>query len=165
MKRYGKNIWELYESGLDVVVTTNIGWTLDTYRNNMGAGTVMEAARRWPELPEWYGRQCAAMAEAGNVQVLYRPDLGLWFLPVKPLLDASCPEMSWNQTADLDLIRQGLRQLRQHPDRLRDLAMTLPGAGNGFLDPEMVLVAVEQELNDTPGAQIVLCDAYFSRKR
>lgn len=158
MKQYKRDIWELYDSGMDVVVTTNIGWHLETYRNNMGAGTVMEAARRFPELPEWYGRECAAMIELGVVQVLYREDLRLWFFPVKPLLLPSNPEISWDQKADMDLIRRGLRQLKMHPDRIRDTAMTLPGAGNGGLSPRDVLDTVKAELRMVPGAQIVLCD-------
>lgn len=157
MKKINSNIWDLYESGMDVVVTNNIGWSLETYRNNMGAGTTLEAMRRYPELPEWYGRQCASMVEKKDVRVLYREDLGIYFFPVKPLLDPANPEMSWAQNANYELIWEGLRQLR-NMDRKRDLAMTLPGCGNGGLDPDIMLAVMKEALNGAPGPEIVICD-------
>jgi hypothetical protein len=152
MKRIRGDIWRLWDKGFHVVVTTNIGWD-HRDMNNMGAGTVQRAASVWPELPRWYGSWCRSMG--AKMGVVRRPGLRLVFLPVKPLIEA-CPSLSWDQKADLVLIERGLVQLGVWWRRYRPaLAMTLPGAGNGGLDPAEVLALVERVLGDT---EIVLCD-------
>ncbi len=167
------NLWDYHARGFHVVVTTNAGWEQDPLWapgasptlanesgpacwNNMGAGSVYEAWRRNPSLAEWYGRRCRAHALQSDdpMPVLKRDDLRLVFLPVKPLLRHE-PAMSWNQKASLLLIESGLRQIerwyrgtfgqRQAPK----LAMTLPGAGNGGLDPREVRALVVRELGHT----------------
>src|SRR5690606_18988639 len=39
-----QDIWDLHRDGIDIVVTTNIGWCPRSMRNNMGAGTVLRAS-------------------------------------------------------------------------------------------------------------------------
>lgn len=161
MKEKNANLWNFHEVGFQAVVTTNIGWDevwnkkLRGFRplNNMGAGSVLEAATRWPELPEWYGRRCREYKT--EMPVLWRPDMGLVFLPVKPLMTLT-PSWSWNQKASLVLIRRGLDQIRdwweQHQPKI---VMTLPGAGNGGLPPGEVLALVRVVLGHT---DIVVAD-------
>lgn len=147
------DIWELYETH-DVVVTTNIGWDPVTYENNMGAGTVLHAANLYEALPTWYGHECKRMARTDSVDVLYRGDLGLYFFPVKPLLDPLDPERSWDQLGNYELIERMLERLAQmeHP---RPVAMTLPGCGNGGLNRDRVLKLVLKHLGET---ELTLCD-------
>lgn len=149
------DIWELFETGHDVVVTTNIGWDTRRFANNMGAGTALDAYRRFPSLPIWYGHECSRMHHSSSVDVLYRGDLGLYFLPVKPLLDPSDPERSWDQLASYDLIERMLGRLATMP-RQRPVALTLPGAGNGGLDPERVRSLVLKQLG--AASDLTLCD-------
>jgi hypothetical protein len=82
--------------------------------------------------------------------VLKRDDLRLVFLPVKPVV-WSAPQLSWDQQADLLYIQAGLQQIRswQATPGAPKLAMTLPGAGNGSLDPREVRALVLRELGHT----------------
>lgn len=154
MKSVKADIWDLFDKGHDVVITTNIGWDLSTFENNMGAGTALGAYRRCPTLAVWYGHECRRMAHSNAVDVLYRGDLGFYFLPVKPLLDPKDPERSWAQKASYELIERMLTRFAAMP-RPRPTAMTLPGAGNGGLDPAKVRSLVVSHLGDS---DITLCD-------
>ena len=153
------NLWDFHAKGHHVVVTTNIGWAPGNPWNNMGAGMALQAAYRYPELPGWYGRRCREYG--AGTPVLKRDDLGLVFLPVKPLLEEN-PGASWNQTASLELIARGLDQLLAWvTTRKAKVAMGLPGAGNGRLDPVEVLGLVRDKLGFRRG--IVLADWRLGR--
>jgi hypothetical protein len=142
MKAKKGDLWEHWQRGEKVVVTTNIGWTATApYWNNMGAGMAAQAARRFPELPEWYGRFCRATFPL--TPVIEHPRYRLIFLPVKPLLNRNNPEISWDQEASLDLIEAGLRQLREHHG---EIALGLPGCGNGGLKMAQVFPLLERYL-------------------
>lgn len=151
------DLWDHWERGNKIVVTTNVGWDLQTRRNNMGAGMALQAAQRWPWLPEWYGNLCRLYVTrwgqygpharpaiprcpARWMPVVELDHLRLLFLPVKPLLDFADPERSWDQTARLDLIRWGLRQLTRHHGQI---ALAYPGCGNGGLDKQDVAPFME----------------------
>lgn len=144
------NLWAEHDAGRKVVVTTNIGWSRDGY-NNMGAGMALQAARRWPVLPLWYGTVCQLLREA--TPVVEHAELGLIFFPVKPLLDPSNPERSWDQIADHALIMRSLRQLALVEG---DVSMGFPGCGNGSLLPSTVLPLLERYL---PGERFRVVDA------
>ncbi len=132
------NLWDYWDQGWKVVVTTNIGWDpKNENRNNMGAGMALQACCRWPWLASWYGEHC--MRFGANTPVIELDRLRLIFLPVKPLLPLN-PAMSWNQTAKLSLIARGLPQLAQHDG---NIAMAWPGCGNGWLDPEELRPAMD----------------------
>jgi hypothetical protein len=136
------DLWQMHAQAR-VVVTTNIGWDLDTFQNNMGAGVALQAAFRWPELPEWYGRQCARLKE--QTPVLEYLPARLILLPVKPLLYESDPERSWDQEASLELIDRSLAQLAEIGGDTR-VALAFPGCGNGGLDKRAVLPLIERHL-------------------
>ncbi|HET7540425.1 MAG TPA: hypothetical protein VFK05_11160 [Polyangiaceae bacterium] len=136
------DLWQMHDQ-VRVVVTTNIGWDLETYQNNMGAGVALQAARRWPELPEWYGRQCARLKE--QTPVLEYLPARLILLPVKPLLYAADPERSWDQEASLELIDRSLAQLAEVGGDTR-IALAFPGCGNGGLKKRAVLPLIERHL-------------------
>lgn len=160
MEEVRGNLWD-YHGPRQVVVTTNIGWSPpatwmtggeERDWNNMGAGSVLEAWKRFPEISSWYAERCKMYG--ANTPVLKRPDLRLVFLPVKPLLNP--PSMSWNQRASYKLIGLGLAQLAAWWDRHHPLlAMTLPGAGNGGLPPGEVRRLVRTMLGHT---DIILVD-------
>lgn len=149
MKIEKGNLWDHWERGSKVVVTTNIGWDPVTRENNMGAGMALQAATRWPWLPELYGSFCRLTAPF--TPVMEMADLRLIFMPVKPLLDVKDPERSWNQEARRALIVVGLKQLREHTG---EIALGLPGCGNGGLRAEDVRPIVYWYL----GPRFTLCD-------
>lgn len=156
MKFFSCDIWDFFDAGRPIMVTTNIGWDGETCRNNMGAGTVMEAAARYPWLPVWYGAEC--YRRGANTGPIWHPGAELILFPVKPLKPGN-PADSWNQKADLSLIAKGLKTLARGIDRGKipnDFALTLPGAGNGRLDPQIVLPLVKAYLGRFPG--LILCD-------
>jgi hypothetical protein len=161
MRKDTCDIWDYYEKGYRIVVTTNLGWDVGM-TNNMGAGLALQTARRFPWLPTWYGAECYKMAENQQELVIPFNPLRLIFLPVKPLL-IDAPHMSWNQMADLGLIKRGLENLRNGfaqkggavPIAL-PIALTLPGCGNGGLHRDQVLPLVEKIFASYN--TVVLCD-------
>jgi hypothetical protein len=164
-------MWDLYDQGHRMVVSTNIGWDTRTVRgvqqigeNNMGAGIALQSARRWPGLPTWYGGKCAEHREALGVipfdgakrevsldfksgELVEIPDPDLLFFPVKPLKPED-PAYSWNQKASLPLILKGLKELRPILHDRRPTVMSLVGAGNGALDGLVVFEAIVARLCD-----------------
>ena len=147
------NLWDEWVMGRKVVITTNIGWDPKTLRNNMGAGIAWDAAQRWPELPQWYGRFCRATYP--HTPVLEHPYLRLIFFPVKPLLNRNNPEISWNQQASLPLIDHGMRQLVEHEGHI---AMGLPGCGNGGLDQSAVAAVLSHWIRGARSERIRVVD-------
>lgn len=162
MRHEQGDLWERYERGQKVVITTNVGWDPQTLRNNMGAGMALQAARRWPWLPEWYGRFCrhwitrrdASVMRAVRAVPVVELDR-LIFFPVKPLLDFRNPERSWDQKARLDTIRVSLSQLTRHEGAI---ALAFPGCGNGGLKPAEVLPFLQQFLC---ADRFTICDWEF----
>lgn len=157
------DLWKLWEQGHKIVVTTNVGWEPGTLRNNMGAGMALQAALRWPWLPEWYGSFCrlwvTRWSRPGSIHAALRTapllehdGLRLIFLPVKPLLSYSDPELSWNQRARLDCIQLAVSELRKHHGTI---AFGLPGCGNGGLSAMDVRPMLEESL---PEERFLLCD-------
>lgn len=146
------DLWKKRAEGWKVVVTTNIGWDPVTFANNMGAGVALQAALRWPELPEWYGRFCRGSSP--NTPVVERSDLGLVFFPVKPLLDPADPERSWAQPASLERIELSAHQLAA--TITGNVALAFPGCGNGGLDRADVLPILQRWLR--PAGRFLIVD-------
>lgn len=162
MRHEQADLWDRYDRGEKVVITTNVGWDLTTRRNNMGAGLALQAARRFPWLPEWYGNYCrlwitrwprSAWAPVRSVPLVEIDRL--IFFPVKPLLDFANPERSWDQRARLDVIRVSLTQLTRHQGQI---ALGFPGCGNGGLKPQDVLPLLYLFLQDE---RFTVCDWEF----
>jgi hypothetical protein len=171
------DLWDWFDKGHRVVVTTNIGWHPSTGRNNMGAGMALQAALRFPGLerdlaggagprvkaedragyrtvfPEgldvWYGSLCEQLGDETPV-VAYPAERRLILFPVKPLLDPENPERSWDQEASYTLIAKSLAQLRTFEGRI---ALSYPGAGNGHLDEKKVALIVENILGQDPNPE------------
>lgn len=146
MKEETGNLWDNWQAGQKVVVTTNIGWDPDhSNANNMGAGMALQAMQMWGWLPYWYGEHARVMADTKTPRVIEFGPLGLIFLPVKPLLDPENPEISWNQNADFGLIEDMLGQLRSIEGQI---SLGLPGCGNGGLDSGEMLAHMRMVLDD-----------------
>lgn len=145
------DLWDYHAQGWKIVISTNIGWSdREGHANNMGAGIALQAALRWPWLPSWLGSHYRAVHLFGAKQrPVERPELGLIFVAVKPLIETD-PEYSWNQKASPKLIAEQLGMLTSHEG---DIALGFIGCGNGALDrievmPALInLIAMRKEAN------------------
>ena len=143
MRIVSGDIWSSRFDACLRVVPVNLGWKANG-ENVMGRGVAQQAAKRYPDLPIWYGRRCEFMARDGDTR-LFRY-CGLLLFPVKPL-DAIAPHLSWRQSADLGLVEKSTRQLASIPMSKR-VTLPLVGCGNGGLDPRDVLPVLAKYLTD-----------------
>ena len=72
------------------------------------------------------------------------PDIQLILVPVKPL-NVERPDLSWDQKADLALVRKGINWLKAYLWRGKPLALPLIGTGNGGL-PKAEVQAIITEI-------------------
>jgi hypothetical protein len=142
------DIWERFGPYKNVVmVTTNLGWNRDG-KAIMGAGIALDAAKRFPDILDWYGSQCQLRAKnpemADRIQFapydVVRSQSILGFFPTKTL-DRKNPHLSWKQDSSLDLIERTTIVLRErclHYWRTCQVFMPWPGCGNGNLTKKQV---------------------------
>lgn len=135
------DVWDYYDQGYWLVVTTN-GSLNRRGECVMGAGIAKQAAQRYPELPKLLGRRLRTF---GNIVHLF-PALRVITFPVK---------RQWHEPADPELIYASSLQLRNlEVDGFLDIggeptpvAMVRPGCGNGWLDWEEVKHLIEPVLS------------------
>ena len=152
MQKESGNLWQHYDEGRWVVVTTNIGWKKDG-SNPMGAGVAKEAAKRFPDLPGIYGTRCKKYKEITAVWPFSAGKLILF--PTKPL-DSAQPWLSWQSDSDYELIERSAKQLAKLVKILRDRGAFVPrvmlpmvGCGNGNLKKKRVTQILIRHLDDT----------------
>lgn len=142
MNVVGDNIWNYIDNYL-IVVTTNIGW--NRYGQNvMGAGIAKQAAAKFPELPEWYGKFCQEYK--ANTPVVLAPNGKIVLFPTKKL-NSIQPWLSWKENSDLALIERSLIQLKQL-EPTRKIATPIPGCANGGLSQKDVMPLLERYLTE-----------------
>lgn len=137
------DIWAYVGSHL-LVIPTNIGWRKESFENVMGRGLALQAAKKYPKFPSWYGLQCRALGVA--TPVLVYPDAPLIAFPTKPL-NGGKPWMSWQSKSDLGLIERSARQLAAFPTD-HPIAVSMVGCGNGGLDMSQVRPILDRHLSD-----------------
>lgn len=115
------NLWDYWESGSWVVITTNGSLKKDGHAV-MGRGVALEAAIKFPNLAKDLGDRIAA---SGN-RVHSISHRRLFAFPVKT---------EWNMGASLALIERSAAQLALlvHALKLSQVYMVRPGCGNGGL--------------------------------
>ena len=145
------DLWNYHSEGKWVVVTTNIGWKKNG-SNPMGAGLARTAAEKYPELPGWYGHRCKKYGE--DTAVCYFESGRLILFPTKPLNEEQ-PWLSWQQDADLALIKRSTIQLQKLGEILQDkgtvfgnIGVPLVGCLNGNLGPRQFLPILRHYLDD-----------------
>jgi hypothetical protein len=123
------DIWEYYQYGAMIVVTTN-GIVRKDGACVMGAGVAKQAAKKFPQLPFEVGRH---LGRYGNVVGVFHRIITM---PVKH---------HWRDEADLDLIAASARDLcrivtilNAHVGAPRNIVSVRPGCGNGGLNWETV---------------------------
>lgn len=136
MREIVGNLWTFHTQGRWVVVTTNGSVRKDGCAV-MGRGVALEAARKFPELPQQLGRSVKAF---GN-RVYSWPEYRVFTFPVK---------YRWHERADLSLVEQSAKELtdRIAGFRLSRVYMVRPGCGNGRLAWETVKPVLAPLLDD-----------------
>lgn len=136
MKEQVANLWDFYNAGEYIVITTN-GTVKMNGDGVMGRGCAYEAKTRFPVIPSTLGK---FLKQHGNqpCQVYDR----ILTLPVKH---------NWYEIADLKLIESSLIKLLEIVDGvgLDKVYMPRPGCGNGRLDWETQVKPIcEKYLDD-----------------
>lgn len=145
------DIGDIWEYNRFKVVPTNLGWRNDGH-NVMGRGVAKQAAKKYPGLTKWYGKRCQEMAKLNSNGPCLQFYQDLILFPVKPLM-LTVPHLSWQQKADLGLVRNSIIQLAEWhrlpgPSHNR-VVLPLVGCGNGGLSPYDVLpIMFEYLAND-----------------
>lgn len=128
MKEEFGDIWEKYDQGYWIVITTN-GSVKKDGTAVMGRGIALQAKQRFPDIPLRLGR---AISEDGNLPVFF-PRYRVVTLPVKRV---------WSEKADLDLIYTSCLRLEQGVLAVFKIKVPIytvrPGCGNGGLKWEDV---------------------------
>jgi len=131
MTEISGDVWELYDKGMWLTVTTN-GFVKNDGCAVMGAGIAKQAAARIPNLTYYLG---AVISVFGN-RVVPFPGRRVISFPVKH---------AWYEKADLTLIEKSALELRELEDSgyldtygSYSVAMVRPGCGNGQLEWEQV---------------------------
>ena len=126
MQEINGNIWEQYDLGRWIVITTN-GEVRKDGACVMGRGIAKQAADKFPDLPYTLGS--TIKANGNNVHIF--EDLRIITLPVK---------RNWRDQADLGLISTSLQQLvtwtDTPPRKHGKFYMVRPGCANGRRDWE-----------------------------
>lgn len=136
MKLEVGNIWEKHEKGYFICVTTN-GFIKKDGTSPMGRGIALQAAIRYPELPERLG---AYLSEYGNHVFPFR-DLKIFTFPTKRVHF----EMS-----NIELIATSCRELQQVAAKYTadTIYLPKPGCQNGGLNWQDVLPLLNENLKE-----------------
>lgn len=137
------NLWRYHRTHW-IVIPTNIGWKLSDGCNIMGRGVALEAKRRFPELPFWYGDVCKRRPRTMHM-ALYMPGR-LILMPTKRF-DEKEPWMSWQQPSEFDFVENQVAYLaKQNEFWNLDVALPLVGCGCGGLEAGQVQPMLERHL-------------------
>ena len=135
MKEVTGNIWDFYDQGHWIVITTNS--VVSGGKNVMGKGIALEAKKRFPDLPRIIARH---LLSSGNVAY-----------PIYQYRLISFPtKYHWRAGSDINLIAESAEMLRDGVNRMQLEAVYLPrpGCGCGGLSWEDVKPVLEKYLDD-----------------
>lgn len=122
MKEITGDIWNFWEKGASIVITTN-GYVKRDGSCVMGRGIAFSAKQKFPKLPLELGE---ALTINGN-HVFRFPQYHLFSFPVKHV---------WWEPADLELIEQSCQELLKNialGPSMSEIYLVRPGCGNGQL--------------------------------
>ena len=135
MKEIKGDIWDYYDKGNWIVITTN-GDVRKDGACVMGRGIALQAKLRFPELPYRLGKLLKEFGNSINYLWPYR----IIAFPVKS---------HWRGKANLRLIERSCEDLLfSRKDYKGSIYMVRPGCGNGGLDWDGVKSILEKYLDD-----------------
>jgi hypothetical protein len=133
MKQVTGDIWNFWESGEWVAITTN-GQTRDSDGTAvMGRGVAKQAADRFPGLPKQLAYKLNNFGNHVFIFLKYR----IVTFPTKN---------DWRNPSDIGLIRQSCQELKKVT--AGRIYLPRPGCSNGQLSWEQVRPVLEDELKD-----------------
>lgn len=144
MKEVEGNIWDFYDQGYWIVITTN-GTVKKNGEAVMGRGVALQATIRFPKLARELGNRIKGCpmpygeyTEGNKVKVFHQ--YRILTFPVKH---------NWYERADLTLIEESCRQLREASHGVQhETYIVRPGCGNGGLNWRDVKSILEKYLDD-----------------
>ena len=139
MKEIKGNIWDYYDKGHWIVITTN-GNVKTNGEAVMGKGIALQAKQKFPDLPHMLGQQILSL---GNILHHWGQE-GLIFFPTKH---------NWWEKADIKLIEESTSQLKEFFDNIitdypTPVYLVRPGCNNGKLEWKDVKPILEKYLDD-----------------
>ena len=119
MKEIAGDIWDYYDKGNWIVITTN-GTVKKNGEAVMGKGIALQVKQRFPDFPRRFGE---ALTKSGN-NVKVDTYTRIFTFPVKH---------NWRRRADLKLVEESCKQLVIKTAGQK-VYMVRPGCGAGQLD-------------------------------
>jgi len=137
MKEIKGNLWDYYDKGEWIVITTN-GSIKKNGACVMGRGVAKDARDRFPNLDKVLGK---AIDRFGNIVFVLNSMIGAKIItfPVKH---------HWQEKADLKLIERSCRQLEFVVREKSVVYLVRPGCGNGQLKWSKVKPVLEKYLDE-----------------
>lgn len=173
------NIWDYYNNDANnnekedrnyIICPTNIGWN-NKKENVMGAGIAKEVKIKFPEVPLRLGYFYRLLYYAKSLMNEYEKSedisfcyfhkllfyKNIIFLPTKEL-NKDKPWLSWKNNSSLDLIEEGISNLKKlfdhesfkynNKDHKVQCIIPMIGCGCGKLDSQDVIKILEKYLRD-----------------
>lgn len=137
MKEIKGNIWDYYDKGNWIIITTN-GTVKSNGEAVMGRGVALEAKIKFPDFSKFLGNHIQRL---GNIVSIKSSDRILTF-PVKH---------NWYEKADMKLIEKSCKGLTTLIGTFLDIKIVYlvrPGCGNGQLNWKDVKSVLEKYLDD-----------------
>ena len=131
MKLAFGNLWDMYDKGFAIAITTN-GFVKNNGECVMGRGCALEAKTRFPNIASELG---ALIKANGNCVQLIQDRI--YSFPVKH---------NWWEKAELDLIARSCKELTDLSEG--EVYIPRPGCGNGKLKWESVRPILGAELGE-----------------
>jgi hypothetical protein len=132
------NIWDYYEDGFPICITTNGNVSAYGY-NIMGKGIALEAKKRFPKLPKLIGD----WIKLNGNKVSYFPVYNVFSFPTKH---------NWWEKSDLDLIVESSARLvwllNNSHKNMKKVFLVRPGCANGKLEWSDVKLVLEQDFDN-----------------
>lgn len=142
MKEVKGNIWDYYDQGHWIVITTN-GIVKSNGEAVMGRGIALQAKTRLPKLPRMLGRY---LKEFTNTPYSFGIEYRIITLPTKN---------NWRYNSDLELIENSCHRLSEmfkyggYLDTfVKEIYLPRPGCSNGGLNWKDVKPILEKYLDD-----------------
>lgn len=134
---------DMFQTDAEVLVnTTNVVGV-------MGAGIALEFKKRYPAMFEEYRKRC-------NAGLLKPGELDVHMCDGKVIVNFST-KRHWRDPSEYGWVRNGLYHIKDRfaQSKLTKLAIGIPGAGLGGLDPETVLYFMGEIFATLPESKII----------
>lgn len=146
MKIIKKDIWRYWKDGWNIVIPTN-GWVNSNGLAASGRGLAYQANHLIKNF----------MKSLGNL--LVKHENHVFFFPNNNLITFPTKHY-WKDNADLELIKQSCKELRQMMQTHEKMRVAMPkvGCGTGYLEWKQVAPVIKKYFNDLPEERFIIVD-------